>query len=169
MKTQQNESKEAFDLLNWICSRAGDLATIGIICLTGLIIADIVLRRIFNSPLTFSYEIISLGLLVIVFSSICYATEQGRHVSIDLLTAKFPQKFRIILQYIIDCICAIFFLILAWRSIKYGSIIKEMGTTSGTIGIPLYPFYYFMAICSALIGVTICFACIHQYRRNKVR
>lgn len=142
-------------MFSFLSFRAGDLATLVILALVFLIILDIVLRRFFNSPLTFSFEIVQISLSVIVFSCIAYTTSIDRHVSIDVFISRFSPGAQKIINHVMDVLCALFFGLLGWRNIVQGIRILDRGTMTGILEIPFYPFYFFMACCSIIACLTI--------------
>ena len=142
-------------ILSFISPRAGDLGAIAITGMVGLIVADVTLRRFFNSPLSYSLELIQDLLLIAVFSSIFYATHIDRHVSIDLITSKLSKRAQKRIGIATDTLSAILFGMLGWRSILQGIHVWDMGLESAVLEIPYYPFHFFIAICAILTTIAI--------------
>ena len=142
-------------ILSFISPRAGDLGAIAITGMVVLIVADVTLRRFFNSPLSYSLELIQDLLLLAVFSSIFYATHIDRHVSIDLITSKLSKRAQKRIGIATDTLSAILFGMLGWRSILQGIHVWAMGLESAVLEIPYYPFHFFIAICAILATIAI--------------
>ncbi len=142
-------------ILSFISPRAGDLGGIAITGMVVLIVADVTLRRFFNSPLSYSLELIQDLLLIAVFSSVFYATHIDRHVSIDLITSKLSKKAQNRIGVATDFLSAILFALLGWRSIHQGIHVWDMGLESAGLEIPYYPFHFFIAICAILVTISI--------------
>ena len=131
-----------------------------IIALTLMTVADIIMRRFFSMPFSFSFEVTQLMLVLIVFCSIPYSTSRLRHVSIEVLVATFPKKLRRRIDIIGDFFCAAVLASVCWQSIEKGFRTYNIGTMTGELEIPLYPFYFFVSFgatvaCISLIVKTI--------------
>lgn len=60
-----------------------------------VVVADVVLRYFFNSPLSWSYELISLYLMVgLFFFALSDTLANNAHVSVDILHLYMPQRLR---------------------------------------------------------------------------
>jgi TRAP-type C4-dicarboxylate transport system permease small subunit len=131
-----------------------------IIALTLMTVADIIMRRFFSMPFSFSFEVTQLMLVLIVFCSIPYSTSRLRHVSIEVLVLTFPKKLRRRIDIVGDFFCAAVLAAICWQSIEKGFGTYNIGTMTGELEIPLYPFYFFvsfgaMVACISLIVKTI--------------
>ncbi len=74
------------------------LGNVVIVALVLLTVVDVVLRYIFNSPWENTYEFTSFMIASIGAFWIAYTASQGRHVAVDLFTAKFPQRMHAIIR-----------------------------------------------------------------------
>ncbi len=144
--------------LNPVIPVIGSIGSVFIMVAMLLTVADVIGRRFFNSPIYGSYEIGSMILVIVVFSTVTYCQLLKGHVSIDLLVSRLNQKT----QYIINIFVYILFLatysILTWRLFVFAvetfnknevKIIKE------TILLPVYPFVFIAAIGCTLLALII--------------
>lgn len=131
----------------------GACGVVVIIALTLMTVADIIMRRFFSMPFAFSFEVTQLMLVLIVFCSIPYSTSRLRHVSIEVLVETFPKKLRRRIDIFGDFFCAAVLAMICWQSIEKGFRTYNIGTMTGELEIPLYPFYFFVSF-----GATV--ACI---------
>jgi len=106
---------------------------------------DVTLRRVFNSPLAFSFELMGLGLVIVVWGSVLYSTGRERHISIDVLVSRFPEKVRRFFRLAFDFVSAILLLVISWRSIVYAIHEMNVHHTSEMLDIPIYPFVFIVA------------------------
>lgn len=126
-------------------------ATLSLLVL--LIAVDVTLRRVFNSPLIFSYEIIEFGLVIVVWGSVLYSTIRERHISIDVLVSRLPAKTRQFLRLTFDFISAVVLLLIGWRSITYAMDLQDLQLVSSMLEIPIYPFVFIVALGAILAGL----------------
>lgn len=131
-----------------------------------LIMTDVVLRYVFNSPLSGSYEILEYMMAILVAFAVVYCAHQQGHVSVDILFDQLPARFQAILKCITTLVVLILFLLIAWQNVLYIKENYDQKLTSAILYIPIYPFVAavavgFMALClvllvdflNALIGV----------------
>jgi len=110
-----------------------------------LTVSDIILRRFFNSPLPYSFELVEVLLVVVAYSYIVYTTTNSRHISVDTVTSHFPSLIRKRLRTIGDFITIILFGLIGWQSITQGIHLYEMGQTTAILHLPKFPFQLVLA------------------------
>lgn len=120
------------------------LATVALVIFTTLVIVQVVMRYIFNSPLTWSEEIARFALAWFVFLSGSYAVKFQRHVKfsviVDLIGKRVPIVKRII-QIIVFVLWLAFLLFILYLSTQ--SVIKQFHTGQISAGaqLPMYLVY----------------------------
>jgi len=135
--------------------RVTNLGVIVLMAMVLLIVSDVVLRRFFNSPLSFTLEVVEVMLAVVVFFAVAYTATQRSHVSIDVLVSRFPLRAQKIIDVVIHIISIGLFSFVGWRSIAYGMHLWEIGLSTGVLGIPHYPFAFVVAFGSFLLAVVL--------------
>ncbi|UCG64349.1 MAG: TRAP transporter small permease, partial [Deltaproteobacteria bacterium] len=55
---------------------------------------DVILRYIFNRPISGAYEVIEYMMAILIPFGLAYCALQGGHVSVDLLVSRFPKKIQ---------------------------------------------------------------------------
>lgn len=108
----------------------GALTTLALVFLT---VADVVGRYFFNSPIVGATEITSLGMAVIIFTSLPVISGKGEHICVDLLDGLYSPKAARWRDGIIDIFfgAALMFLlprfnVLAERVMKYGEFTEYL-------------------------------------------
>lgn len=151
------ENKYIFIRLNEWVNKA--ISVFGIVICIGLVlmtVIDIIMRRFFNQPLAFSFELTQLALVLIVFSFIPYTTSHNRHVSIEVLVQAFPKRLRQWTTIMGDILSAILFAFICRQSFLKGLQAYEYGNITGELEIVLYPFYYFVSLGALLSCISLC-------------
>ena len=123
---------------------------------------DVILRYVFNSPILGVLEITEFMMVVIVFFSLAYTQSEKKHVAVDFFVARLGERK----QRIIDLISyMIYFLILVgicWKSVAKGLELLEINEVSMTLSIPVFPFFFVVALgCAAM-----CLTLIWDMRRT---
>src|SRR5580765_5656686 len=99
----------------WLDRALGFSAAILLFCLMMLTTADVISRYIFNWPLRGAFEITELLLLSLIFAGLPLASRAGEHVTLDFVDLALPPWGRRLLRRLIDLVCGVILLGLAWR------------------------------------------------------
>ena len=150
--SQGNSVARIKDRINQVIGACG---VVIIIVLTLMTVADIIMRRFFSMPFSFSFEVTQLMLVVIVFCSIPYSTNKMRHVSIEVLVNTFPEKLNRRIAIFGDFFCVAVLAAICWQCIDKGFRSHNIGTMTGELEIPLYPFYFFVSFGAALACISL--------------
>jgi TRAP-type C4-dicarboxylate transport system permease small subunit len=124
-----------------VLNRVGGLA---LVIMTLLISAD-VLGRMLKHPIAATYDLVGLLNGVLVAFAMAYTYAVKGHVAVELLTHRLPARARAVLAAIVSLMSGVFFAILIWQLIVYGTGLLRTGEASMTVGIPLFPFVFGIA------------------------
>lgn len=118
-----------------------------------IVFADVVLRYFFNSPLGFSYDLISLYLMVgVFFFGLSNTLRHDEHVRVDILYIKAPPVLRMLFDRITYALSAALFAAILWtgllRAIHSTAQLEVMATV---IPWPLWLAYWIVPIGTAPI------------------
>ena len=122
--------------LNWLGVASG-LITFGIMW---LIVANALMRKLFNQPIQGTYEITESCLVLLVFLSIAYTQCRRGHIRVTLVTRHLPLAFQHKLYIAVLFIACLFF---AWCSYAaWGYAVRSYNLNEqewGLIRFPLWP------------------------------
>jgi TRAP-type C4-dicarboxylate transport system permease small subunit len=166
-KSVTADNKGGFIKSSWnrMASITGILEKLGSYVLVGMVLlisADIFMRRFFNSPFPFTFEITEYLLVIVAWSYIAFTTSKGRHVSVDTLTSHFPEKSRRKIVYVGDFITVILLGLISWQSFLQGMNVHGQGTTSAILHVPKWPFQFWVALGAALACVMFFFKTLNS-------
>ena len=114
---------------------------------------DVIGRYIFNWPLRGAFEITELLLLTLIFAGLPLVSRADEHVTLDFIDmAARAQRGRRLLRRLVDLVCGLIILGLAWRVWVKAGKIAGYGDTTEVLRIPVGPFVYFMALMVAVTG-----------------
>ncbi len=120
-----------------------------------LVAVDVVSRRIFNSPLPSSLELIEILLVIVVFFSVAYTGTQKGHISMDILVSRFPPKTQGIINAVNYILALGLFIFISWKTVIQALNVWKLGRATAILEIPLYPFVLIVAFGSALLALVI--------------
>jgi TRAP-type C4-dicarboxylate transport system permease small subunit len=146
-------ASQHFEAGPWLDRVLGAAAAILLFGLMALTTADVIGRYIFNWPLRGAFELTELLLLTLIFAGLPLASRADEHVTLDFIDMLLGANGRLRLRRLIDFVCGIIILGLAWRVwIKAGKI-GGYGDTTDVLRVRVGPFVYFMAAMVAVTGI----------------
>ena len=141
--------------INTISKSLGLIAICILVMMMILTVLDVFLRRVFNSPIPFSLELIEFMMVLTGFLGLAWCATSGSHIRVDLIVSSMPARAR----GIIDSLCYLagfgMSVIIAWQSVMECMAIREMHTESPVLGIPKYPFYLVVAAGFAALALSV--------------
>jgi TRAP-type C4-dicarboxylate transport system permease small subunit len=130
----------------------------------GLVTADILGAKALGMPVPGAMDLTSLlGLLIIGFST-SETQIMGRHIKVDFVTMRTPERLRKIFRCISITLCILFFTAAVWRVFNYAHGFQVSGEASLTVKIPLAPFAYALAAAFALMVLVLFIELYHIVR-----
>ncbi|MFG6565663.1 TRAP transporter small permease [Sulfitobacter sp. 1A13421] len=128
------------------------ISVVTLISMALLTFSDVVGRYVFNAPVGGAFEIIGMGMAVLIFAALPEVTARNEHVSVSLV--KFlPEGLQKFLQLIMAAIVAGSLGVLAWRLLEHANRLHDFGDYAMFTGVPLAPVAWFMAFCAGLAAV----------------
>ncbi len=138
-------------LVSIISARLVDISSVITVLLVLLVVADVLLRRLFNAPIRASTELSTLGFSIIVFLPLAWAAMKGVHVELDFLVNKFPKKARLGIEVVIMVLTTIMLGLMSWRIFVQGTRLQAANQVTVLLRIPLYIFAYLAAFGSIML------------------
>lgn len=137
-------------VISSLLARVGAVALLAMMLLTT---ADVIGRYIFNKPIVGAFEITEFLVLILIFSFIGYTQGEKGHISVDLVFSRFPKRAQIFIDLFNHSICLVVVGLIAWMGVQQGLELKEVAERSSNLGIPRYPFAFFLAFGSAVMCI----------------
>lgn len=115
--------------------------------MTGLVTADVILRRLFNAPLIFADEVSGYLLVLLTMMGLGYTLQEDAHIQVTMFYERVSPRKRAILKLVLSAV-GIFYIIillymtghLTWESFERQAFAP---TPSQTL---LYPFQIVMPV-----------------------
>jgi len=107
-----------------------------------LVSIDVILRATLNLPVLGSYELSQLMMVFVAVFSFSYCQVFRNHISIPVITQRFPKRVQAVLESISWLIGCVLFALVAWQSIIHGITLTKAGQETLALGIPVGPFYF---------------------------
>jgi TRAP-type C4-dicarboxylate transport system permease small subunit len=137
----------------WLDRVLGAAAALLLFALMMITTIDVIGRYIFNWPLRGGFEITELLLLTLIFAGLPLVSRADEHVTMDFIDSALGTRARRLMRRIVEIVCGIIILGLAYRVYVKAGKIAGYGDTTDVLLIPVGPFVYLMALMVAVTAV----------------
>lgn len=117
------------------------IGAVSLVMMIALTCGNIFLRIVWM-PVKGTFELMGFFSAVVTAFSLGYTQMQKAHTGIDVFVNLFSEKTRRTLNGINNLILTVFFFVLGWQLLKWGTTLWRAGEVSETLRIAFYPFVY---------------------------
>ncbi len=123
--------------------------------LSFLVVADVIGRVVFNSPVKGTPEIVSMSIVIICFLLAGYAVQSGGMLQADILVGLFGWRGPLISALLSGVLGAIFFGLIVWGSYEPALHAWTSGEFEGegALRVPVWPARYVVMFGSLLVTI----------------
>jgi len=118
-----------------------------------IVLADIIMRIFFHSPIAGSLEFQQFLLATLVFFALPYSSVNRDHVSIDLIAPLYAPKVRTVIMSIFSLISAYLFFIIFWQNVIRVFVHIEDNEIGIATGLPLFIFVIITVLGSGIVTI----------------
>ncbi len=159
--------------LNWIAKALLVLASFLAFLLSFVVVADVIGRVAFNSPLKGTPELVSSSIVIICYLQAVYAIISGGMMHVDALTVHMPARVQGILGALACALGVMLFGIIFWGSIDGFLHSWESGEYEGegALRVPMWPVRLAVLVGSGLAVLAYILMAARQMgaaRRNEI-
>ena len=124
---------------------------VGLVVLTVITIADVLMRWLLNAPIDGVADIGRLIVAINISAFFPLALAERHHIAIEFLGKALGPRIHAWLDAIGAAVTSVFFLLLGWQFILYTGELQSSGETTWLLGIPVAPWWAvttaFLLIC----------------------
>lgn len=136
------------------------LAALGrfVLLLTMLhVTVDVLMRYLFNMPLTGTIEITSFYyMLAIVFLPLAAVELKNGHIAVEIVAQHLSERLQRVLIAFVCIVSAVFYAMLAWRTWLEAVEKMHVGETyASSMGLPIWPPRFLMPLGTGLITIVL--------------
>ncbi len=107
--------------------------------------------RLFGTPLSPAYELVSYLGATTAALPLGYAQLKKSHIAVDILAVRFPKSVRKLTSLISHVLSVLLFGLASWKVAQHATNLMKSGELSETTRMPFYPFTYAVAVSCALL------------------
>jgi TRAP-type transport system small permease protein len=116
------------------------IAAVALALLMFLTVADIIGRYLFNRPVSGTFELTEMSMVLIVFLALGLAQHDKEHISLDLAYNYFPPWPKKIVDYFADLINLLVVGAVTWQLFEYSVRMAEGNYITAVLKLPIHPF-----------------------------
>ncbi len=126
-------------------------------------VIDIILHWTTNIRVLGNMEMVELAMVIMMFLCFGITHLENGHVRVDMLVNRFGPKVRCATNGIVQCVCAVFCIMMAVQA--FLMIGRNIGTgkASSVLHIPYFPFYIIMFVGLCIYALTIIVTAIEYF------
>jgi C4-dicarboxylate transporter, DctQ subunit len=133
-----------------------------VIAMAVLTILNVASRTLLNIPLASAEELTEFLIIFICFIGLSYAAGQGRHIRMTAITDQLAPKWRKVLAIAVAASTGLLMFLLAWYSIRYIRVVRDLGTVSPVLRVPFWIVYLAVPLGLTLTGVQYALAVVRN-------
>ena len=116
-----------------------------------LVVVDVLVRRLFNTPIIGTHDIATVGFALIVFLPMGLCTLTDRHVSLAVVVDRLPKKLQQVVAALIMLLTTATLGVTSLQLLKQGIRLHSMNGETPVLGIPYAPFAYLATLGMVLM------------------
>jgi len=114
---------------------------------------DVAGRYFFSSPIPGAIEMSEFMLAIFGILGMAYTHKSGSNVKVTMLANSLPPRLAKFIEIITMLLSFQIIVMLAWYGIVFGIEEFHSGTTTDTLGIPVYPLYFLLSAGAGLLSL----------------
>ncbi len=114
---------------------------------------DVILRHLFDSPIKGGYEMTTLAMVILIFTSWSYTQTVNGHIHVTMLIRKLPVSIRFVFFSVTSFLSAIVIGIATYATLLQTIYLHEKGTCTGMLLIPHWPFMLIECIALGFFAI----------------
>lgn len=126
-----------------------------------IIVADVFLRKAFNQPIPGTYELTEYMLIVVCFCSVAWTQVKKRHVAVDLVIKRLPQRVQTNVKGVAYLIGFGLFCVATYTAFVRAKAVASYGLESLVLGVPRFPFQLIVGIGLGMLSLVLLVDFLH--------
>lgn len=130
-----------------------------------LVVANVLLREIFRSPILGTYEYVGLISAIMVSLAIPYCALKGGHIAVTFFTGRLSNGMNQVIDIGVNTVSMIFWGFISWHIYLFAYSNFLNGVVSSTTQIPVFYFIYVIGIGLTALCLVLFTKCIKSYKK----
>ena len=135
-----------YGMLKKIFAKTDLLAGICFFAVMILILANIIMRKVFGLPITGTFELVGLLTATGLGFALANCELNDGNIAMSIITDRLSRGAQRFISAIVHLISLGFVTMVGWRMFVYGSSALNRGLVSSTASMPIYPFIFLLGV-----------------------
>jgi len=114
---------------------SASIGILGLFAVVGVIVVDVVGRALAR-PLYGSQDLVTMGMVLVVFGGMALCDRRGGHIAVDLLEHRFPPRFNRAIDFAAALLGAVIFVLIAWAVYESSKISQMLNLSTNLLRLP---------------------------------
>lgn len=146
---------KAGDIIGKITTAVGWVSFAFVTAMMLLNVADVLLTKLFSSPIIGSYELTQRMLMCAVFTAFAYAQTKKKHITMTILISRFPRVPRYVSFALTSLVSVAAAGTLTVAAAVQGGVALRSNYMTEVLYIPLFPFYYIESVAMGVFSLAL--------------
>jgi TRAP-type mannitol/chloroaromatic compound transport system permease small subunit len=139
-------------LTDYTSKLSGEILSLVILLMIGIVMYEVVARYIFNSPTSWSLEAATMAFGTYMIGGGAYAVLHKAHVSMDIFSSKWTKRTRAVVECCTYPLAAVYFSVMCWQAVAYGIESMQINEHASSVwGPPIYHWKLITAMALILL------------------
>ncbi len=147
-----------------VCGGISYIGMFALLFATAIQVIDVILGLVSDVFIPGTNEIVPLMMVIMMFLTFGKTQLEGAHVRVDMFTNKFPPKVRCTVDGVIQVICLIFAILMAFKAFQQIGSYAARNASSEILRIPTAPFAVIEFIGFVIYAICIAITAIEHFR-----
>jgi len=116
------------------------IGSIALALLMFLTVADVFGRYLLNLPVSGTFELTEMLMVLIVFLALGLAQHHNEHISLDLAYNYFPSRLKNGTDVVVDLVNVVVVVAITWQLYDYSVRMLDGNYTTAVLQLPIHPF-----------------------------
>jgi TRAP-type mannitol/chloroaromatic compound transport system permease small subunit len=140
------------DILDSITEWSGKIVSWAVLPMLAVLIYEVISRKFFNDPTVWAYDTSTQLQMLLVLGGSAYTLRERGHISIDVISTKFSQRLKAIIDIIFILLLLICSVVIIWYGGAYAWNAWSIQERSSSYWAPpVYQVKTIMPICGVLL------------------
>lgn len=136
-----------------ITSVLANISIVVIVLVVLFVVVDVLLRRLFNAPITGATELSELAFSMIVFLPLAWCALKDGHVELTFVVNKLPKTTRSGIEAVMMFLTTIILGLMSWQILVQGTKLQASHAVTSVLEIPTPPFLYLATFGSIMLAL----------------
>ena len=137
---------------------------VGFIVIIAITFLQVIMRVVVNNSLSWSEELVRYVYIWLCWVGVSLAERRNEHIQLTFITDRFPQKTQKVIGICVSLILIVLSCWLIYQGVMLVDTLRDAGSTSIALKIPMHLVYLSMPVGMLLFGVRVVAKLVHQLR-----